>query len=81
MGHGVPVSEARPHADEARLGRVLLHGPPQPEEGVVLHGTLPQVLAGLGVVHAEHEGVLLLLTLGGGGGVGEVGGKGGGRVE
>lgn len=34
---------------------------------MVLHGTLPQVLAGACTVQPEHEGVLLLAALGGGG--------------
>lgn len=35
----------------------------EPEEGVALHGTLPQVLAVLGVVQLEHKRVLLLPIL------------------
>ena len=64
MGWGrVPVAEAGAHADEPGARRALLDGAAQPEEGVVLHGTLPQVLAGLGMVHAEHKRVLLFLPL------------------
>lgn len=36
---------------------------PQSEEGVVLDGALPEVLAGPGAVQAEHERVLLLAAL------------------
>jgi len=55
---GIP--EARAHAEEVLTGGGTLYGRPQPEEGVVLHGALPQVLAGLLVVQPEDKRVLLL---------------------
>jgi len=58
---GIP--EARAHAEEVLTGGGTLYGRPQPEEGVVLHGALPQVLAGLLVVQPEDKRVLLLPAL------------------
>lgn len=59
-----PVSEAWPHSYESRSCGILLHWSPQPKESVVLNGTLPEVLTGLGVVHPEDERVLLFFALG-----------------
>lgn len=55
--------EAGTQSDEVRSGGLAVAGCAQPEEGMVLHGTLPQVLAGAGTVQPEHEGVLLLAPL------------------
>lgn len=60
-----PEPEARAQPDEVRPVGLAVSGRPQPEEGVMLHGALPQVLAGPGAVQAEHERVLLLPALGG----------------
>lgn len=42
-----------------------MYRPSQPEESMVLYGTLPEVLTGLRVVHPEDKGVLLFFALGG----------------
>lgn len=52
----------------AQAGEVATAGFPggrlaEPEEGVALHRTLPQVFARFGAVQLEHEGVLLLPAL------------------
>lgn len=44
------VAEARAHPEEVLARRVALDGSAQPEERVVLHGALPQVLARFFVV-------------------------------
>lgn len=41
-----PVSEARSHPEEVLSSVGSLHRPLQSEEGVVLYGTLPQMLGG-----------------------------------
>lgn len=61
----LPEPEARPQPDEVRSVGFAVSRRPQPEEGVVLHSTLPQVLAGPGAVQPEHKRVLLLPALGG----------------
>ena len=55
--------EARAQPDEVRPVGLAVSRRPQPEEGVMLHSALPQVLAGPGAVQAEHERVLLLAAL------------------
>lgn len=61
--HLLPVSEAGPHPYESRARRVFLYWPSEPEERMMFHCTLPQMLTGFGVVHPEDKGVLLLFTL------------------
>ena len=58
-----PVSEARSHPDKSLPSLLRLDRSLKPEEGVVLHSTLPQVLAGLGRFQPENKCVLLFLTL------------------
>lgn len=58
-----PVSEARSHPEEVLSGVGPLHRPLQSEEGVVLYGTLPQMLGGLLALETEHERVFLLLSM------------------
>ena len=60
---GRPVAEAGAHAEEALAGVGALDGALEAEEGVVLDGALPQVLARPLVDHAEDERVLLHVTL------------------
>lgn len=59
-----PEPEAGTQPDEVGSGGLAVAGRAQTEEGVVLHGALPQVLAGARAVQPEHEGVLLLTPLG-----------------
>lgn len=58
-----PEPEAGTQPDEVRSGGLAVAGCAQTEEGMVLHSTLPQVLAGARTVQPEHEGVLLLTPL------------------
>ncbi len=58
-----PEPEAGPHAEDLLALRVALDGPLEAEEGVVLHGALPQVLTRALAVEAKHKRVLLLPSL------------------
>jgi hypothetical protein len=55
--------EAGAQANEVGSAGLAIPWCAQAEESMVLHGTLPQVLAGAGAVQAEHERVLLLTSL------------------
>ena len=57
------VAEPRAHPEEVLPGVVALDGRAEAEEGVVLDGALPEVLARLLVAQPEEEGVLLLVAL------------------
>lgn len=59
----LPEPEAGPEAGEVAVAGGAGGRLAQPEEGVALHRTLPQVFTALGVVKLEHEGVLLLPAL------------------
>lgn len=59
----LPESEARPESGEVAVAGLARGRLAQAEEGVALHGALPQVLAVLGAGQLEDEGVLLLTTL------------------
>lgn len=59
----LPEPEAGSESCEVAAGGLACGCLPKPEEGVALHGALPQVFAGLGAGELEHEGVLLLVTL------------------
>ena len=56
-------SEARPQPDKVGPIRFAVSRRPQAEERVMLHGALPEVLAGSGAVQPEDERVLLLPAL------------------
>lgn len=58
-----PEPEAGAQADEVGSAGLPVAWCAQAEESVVLHCTLPQVLAGAGAVQPEHKGVLLLTSL------------------
>lgn len=58
-----PVSEARSHPEKVLSSVGSLHWPLQSEEGVVLYGTLPQMLGGLLALETEYERVFLLLSV------------------
>lgn len=58
-----PESEAGPQPDKVGSAGLAVPRSPQPEEGVVLDGALPEVLAGPGAVQAEYKRVLLLPAL------------------
>lgn len=59
----LPESEARPESGEVAAAGLARGRLAQTEEGVALHGALPQVLAALGAGQLEDEGVLLLPAL------------------
>lgn len=59
----LPEPEARAEACEVAAAGLPRGGLTQPEEGVTLHGTLPQVFATLRAGQLEHKSVLLLPTL------------------
>lgn len=40
-----------------------MNWPSEPKESMMLHSTLPEVLAGFGMLHPEDKGVLLFFTL------------------
>lgn len=61
----LPESEARPQPDKVGPIRFAVSRRPQAEERVMLHGALPEVLAGSGAVQPEDERVLLLPALNG----------------
>lgn len=58
-----PESEAGPKSSEVAAAGFACGRLSEPEEGVALHRTLPQVFAGLGAGQLEHKGVLLLPAL------------------
>lgn len=59
----LPEPEARAEACEVAAAGLPCGGLTEPEEGVTLHGALPQVFATLGAGQLEHKGVLLLPSL------------------
>lgn len=59
----LPESEARPESGEVAVAGFARGRLAQAEEGVALHGALPQVFAVFGTGQLEDEGVLLLTTL------------------
>ena len=59
----LPKPKARSHPKEVLSSVWTLNWSPQPEEGVVLHGALPQVLARFLVTQTKDEGVFPLLPL------------------
>lgn len=58
-----PESEARPESGEVAAVGFACGWLPEPEEGVALHRTLPQVFAALGAGQLEHKRMLLLAAL------------------
>ena len=59
----VPVSESRPHPEEALPALGSRDRTFKPEECMMLDGALPQVLTRFLVNQLEHKGMLLFSTL------------------
>lgn len=54
------IPEPRSHSEKVLPSVGAFYRSPQPEEGMVLNGTLPQMFAGLFVDQSEHKRVFLL---------------------